>query len=145
MDKYEDIINLPHHVSDRRAPMSMIDRGAQFSPFAALTGYDAAIQETARLTDQRIELSDGQKELLNEKLQLIRENLREQPEVTVTYFCPDAGKDGGAYIRLSERVMMVDGYRKVLAMEDGTVIPFEDLYEIQLTGQRNSGEADGIY
>lgn len=131
MSKYEDIINLPHHVSEKRAPMSMIDRGAQFSPFAALTGYDAAIQETARLTDRRIELSDGQKEQLNEKLQLILENLRGQPEVTVTYFCPDGRKGGGAYVTAAGIVSKIDGYRKLLIMKDGTVISFEDIYEIQ--------------
>lgn len=131
MSKYEDIINLPHHVSEKRAPMSMIDRGAQFSPFAALTGYDAAIQETARLTDRRIELSDGQKEQLNEKLQLILENLRGQPEVTVTYFRPDERKGGGAYVTAAGIVSKIDGYRKLLIMKDGTVISFEDIYEIQ--------------
>ena len=84
-DNYEDIINLPHHVSKKRKRMSQIDRAAQFSPFAALTGYDAAILETGRLTDKRVELDEGTKAILNEKLTIIADFIKEQPEVTITY------------------------------------------------------------
>ena len=90
MGDYEDIINLPHHVSATRPQMSMMDRAAQFSPFAALTGYDAAIKETARLTEQKIELDDYEKEEINDKIQLIAEHLGEDFEVVITYFQPDA-------------------------------------------------------
>ena len=89
---YDDIINLPHHVSAARPQMSMMDRAAQFSPFAALTGYDAAIKETARLTDQKIELDDYEKEEINDKIQLIAEHLGEDFEIVITYFQPDGRK-----------------------------------------------------
>lgn len=133
--KYDDIINLPHHVSAKRARMSMTDRGAQFSPFAALTGFDAAIHETARLTDFRIELDESAKELLNEKILTIAESAGQQPEITVTYFCPDERKTGGAYVSLTGRAQKVDAYRRAILMTDGTVIPFEEIYEILLQGQ----------
>ncbi|MCD8005221.1 MAG: hypothetical protein LUE91_06155, partial [Oscillospiraceae bacterium] len=94
---YSDIINLPHHVSATRPHMSMHDRAAQFSPFAALTGYDAAVKETARLTDQRAELDDDMKEKLSERINLLQENLAAAPAVEITYFIPDERKEGGAY------------------------------------------------
>lgn len=128
--KYDDIIHLPHHVSEKRPQMSMIDRGAQFSPFAALTGYDAAIQETARLTDFRIELEESTKAALNEKLCLIAEAVRTNPEVSVLYFLPDARKAGGAYVRTKGRVKKVDGYREMLILTEGLEIPFGEIYEI---------------
>lgn len=90
--KYDDIINLPHHVSETRAHMPMLDRAAQFSPFAALTGYDAAVVETARLTDQKLELDDMQKEHISEQLFELQERVSEQPEATVVYFVPDEKK-----------------------------------------------------
>ena len=89
---YDDIIHLPHHVSQTRPRMSAADRAAQFSPFAALTGYGAAVTEAGRLTDQRIELTESEKETLNERLLLLREQLAEPPEVTITYFQPDEKK-----------------------------------------------------
>ena len=94
--KYDDIINLPHHVSEKRARMSMLDRGAQFSPFAALVGYDAAIAETARLTDFRIELTDSAKQALNETLRRVTENIRQHPQVSVLGSCPMNGRPGAA-------------------------------------------------
>ena len=98
-DKYKDIIDLPHHQSKKRQRMSMIDRAAQFSPFAALTGHNDAIIETARLTDRQIELDEGTKSIINEKIQMISDYLSEKPTVTITHFEPDIKKDGGAYIR----------------------------------------------
>ena len=95
---YDDIINLPHHVSTRHPQMSMYDRAAQFSPFAALTGYDDAIQETGRLTEQKIELDEETLEKLDERFQILQEHLGEQPEVRFTYFKPDERKEGGAYL-----------------------------------------------
>lgn len=97
--KYDDIINMLHHISSKRPRMAMIDRAAQFSPFAALTGYDATVKETARLTDSRIELDDYEKLALDERLQLIQEHLREKPEVEITFFQPDERKSGGHIFR----------------------------------------------
>ena len=95
---YDDIINLPHYVSKKRPQMSIEARSAQFAPFAALTGYDEKVKETARLTDRKIELEDGQKEILNNKLLYILENIEEKPEITFTYFIKDTKKSGGKYI-----------------------------------------------
>ena len=97
MSDYKDIINLPHHVSRKRKHMPLQDRAAQFAPFAALVGYDAAVQETARLTGARIELDETEKQLINEKLQIIEANLGKEFPVTITHFVPDERKSGGAY------------------------------------------------
>lgn len=129
--KYDDIIGLPHPVSARHAPMAMIDRGAQFSPFAALVGYDAAIEETARQTDSRIELTEGEKSALDEKLRLLAETPGAGPEVTITFFRPDARKAGGAYISVTGRVKKVDAYAGAVFMTDGTAVAFEDITQIE--------------
>ena len=105
---YDDIINLPHHVSESHPPMSYHDRAAQFSPFAALSGFEGAVKETARLTEQKLELDEGEKMLLDEKLQLIRLMLPERPFITVTWFVPDERKKGGSYQTVSGRVR--EGY-----------------------------------
>jgi len=105
---YDDIINLPHHVSVTRPHMTAVDRAAQFSPFAALTGYDAAIRETARLTDERVELDEYIKDALNKRLQIIAERMKEQPEITITYFQPDTKKSGGANITDTGTVKKID-------------------------------------
>lgn len=97
MHKYDDIINLPHYTSSKRPRMAMIDRAAQFSPFAALTGYDAAVKETARLTEDRVELDEYQKSALNDRLQIVQERLSDTPVISITYFVPDERKSGGAY------------------------------------------------
>ena len=94
---YKDIINLPHHQSKTRKHMSMVDRAAQFSPFAALTGHSSSIAETARLTDRQIELTEGDKAIINEKLQMLSDYLKSEPVVTITYFEPDDKKSGGSY------------------------------------------------
>ena len=94
-DNYNDIINLPHHVSPTRPQMSMMDRAAQFSPFAALTGYDAAIKETGRLTDEKIELGEEELSILNMKFKLIVDSMDEETEVNITYLKPDDRKKGG--------------------------------------------------
>lgn len=129
--KYDDIIALPHHVSRKRAPMSMTDRAAQFSPFAALTGYDAAIAETGRLTEGYVDLGEGSKEVLNEKLKLLQAAQQAQPEVTVTYFCPDERKQGGSYRTVSGRIKKVDAVGQRLLFTDGTRIPFEMLLSVE--------------
>lgn len=129
--KYDDIIHLPHHVSAKRSRMSNYDRAAQFSPFAALTGYEAVIEETARLTDTEIELDEGGKALLDEKLRLIREHLSSQPQVVLTCFRADDRKNGGAYVRLSGRVQKIDEYAGTLLLHDGTVVPIGQIYGIE--------------
>lgn len=131
MGKYDDIINLPHHTSPKRPRMSMIDRAAQFSPFAALTGYDAAIKETGRLTDQRIELTEDSRAVLDRKQQLLVDNLANHPEVSVTYFVPDERKVGGAYVTVTGRVKKVDDYQRLLILTDGTKIPLDEILDME--------------
>lgn len=128
--KYDDIIDLPHYVSRKRSRMSMIDRGAQFSPFAALVGFDAAVAETARLTEDPIELADGGKAMVDEKLRLLLE--MDLPGVTITHFRPDCRKSGGAYVSTSGRVKRVDSYTKAVHMTDGTMILFSDIIDIDI-------------
>lgn len=129
-NEYDDIINLPRPVSKTRPRMKMIDRAAQFSPFAALTGYDAAVKETARLTDRRIELSEDMKIALNDRLQIIADRIKEQPEVAITYFEPDKRKKGGAYITANGTVKKIDEYNRTVIMTDGTLIPIDEIISI---------------
>ena len=131
MDPYEDIINLPHHVSPKRPQMSMQDRAAQFSPFAALTGYEDAIKETGRLTDVKMELSDEDRELLDQKQQYLQEHIGDRPEITITYFVPDEKKSGGAYISISGRMKRVDEYARQFVLTDGKKIPLDDIIDIR--------------
>jgi hypothetical protein len=129
--KYDAIIDLPHHVSTRHVPMSALDRAAQFSPFAALTGHEAAIEETARLTETQRDLDDSQLELLDERLQLIRAHLPEQPLLTFTYYQPDEKKNGGAYLTVTGRVRKILDFEHVIVLEDGTTLPVESLVSIE--------------
>ena len=128
---YDDLIGLPHHVSAARPHMSLLDRAAQFSPFAALTGYDAAVRETARLTQPRRELDESSIAALNEKLQRLLELRDERPEVTITYYVPDERKDGGAYVHAEGRVKKIDAYEHTVVMADRTVIPMEQICAIE--------------
>ena len=128
---YEDIINLPYHVSKTRPQMSMLDRAAQFSPFAALTGYDAAIKETGRLTDEKIELDEESLNILNMKFQVLVDSLADEPEVTFTYFKPDERKAGGAYIEVTGKVKKVDDFERVIVMQNGTKMPMDDILNIE--------------
>lgn len=128
---YDDIIHLPHHVSPKRPPMPMEDRAAQFSPFAALTGYDSTIRETARLTDRKIELSDDAKAVLDAKIAWIRSQLSARPTVTIVYFVPDGSKEGGAYRTLTGQVKQIRDLERVLVLTDGTKISFEDILDLQ--------------
>ncbi len=132
-NSYEDIINLPRPVSKTRTPMLVSDRAAQFSPFAALTGHSAAIQETARLTDQRIELDEAVMLALSDKLQIISERINEWPEIQITYFQPDEKKAGGAYITAAGTVKKIDEYERVVLMSDGTAISVDEI--IRIDGQ----------
>lgn len=127
---YDDIIHLSHHVSVTRKRMSMHDRAAQFSPFAALTGYDAAIAETGRLTDSVTELVSDETSALDEKIRLIAENLDDAPQVTITHFVPDRRKSGGAYVDTCGIVRKIDSHEKTILMEDGTLIEFHRIYAI---------------
>ena len=130
MNRYEDIINLPHHVSLIRPKMPMSDRAAQFAPFAALTGYDAAIEETGRLTDERIELDEEALTALDMKYQLLMDALDEAPEVTITYFQPDDRKAGGKYVSAVGAVKKIDDFERRITMRDGTRIPMDDVLSI---------------
>lgn len=127
---YDDIINLPHPTSKKHPRMATIDRAAQFSPFAALTGYDAAVKETARLTDQRIELDEYQKVSLDERLQIVQEHLRERLEISLTYFKPDDRKAGGSYLTITGVVKKIDNYERIVMMSDGTKIPIDEIFEL---------------
>ena len=131
MGKYDDIIHLPHHVSAKHPQMPALDRAAQFSPFAALTGYETAIAETARLVDRRIELDENRKEELDEKLQTAKEQHALEPEIAVTYFVPDAKKDGGAYVQTIGIIKKLDDIGHRIIMKDGTVIPICDIYGME--------------
>lgn len=128
--KYADIIGLPHHTSPTRPRMSVSARAAQFAPFAALTGYGAAVDETARLTDDMIVLDENAKAMLDGKLQIIAEHIGGHPEVTITYFEPDKKKSGGAYISVTGRVKEIDEYERVVKLCDGVKIPIEQIYGI---------------
>lgn len=130
-DTYEDIIHLPHHVSTRRNHMSVRDRAAQFAPFAALTGHEAAIRETARLTDAKVELDENEFALLDQKLQYI-ETQDESPMVEITYFLLDQRKQGGAYVEVQGKIKKIDNDRRRLRLEDGTDIPIDDILQINL-------------
>lgn len=129
--RYDDIINLSRPVSKKRSPMSNSDRAAQFSPFAALTGYDAVIAESGRLTDIQIELDEGGKALLDEKLQIIREHLEEYPEVKLRVFCPDSRKSGGAYEEITGRVKKIDPVARILVLTGGEVVSIDRIYGIE--------------
>ena len=129
--QYEDIIHLPHHQSAKRPHMSNYDRAAQFSPFAALTGYDAAVKESARLTEDKLELDDDTRAELDEKLQIILKNISSNPKVTVTYFRPDEKKNGGTYVTVTGYVKKIDTYRHELVMTDKSTIPTNQISKME--------------
>lgn len=128
--KYDDIIHLPHPVSKTRPQMPIADRAAQFSPFAALTGHEAAIKETARLTKQRIELSEDEKRILNEKMLMLTENIKQHAKISITYFKEDERKEGGSYLCAEGCVKKIDEYKRSVMMSDGLQIPMEDIFDI---------------
>ena len=130
MNQYEDIINLPHYVSPTRPQMPMSDRAAQFAPFAALTGYDSAIKETGRLTDERIELDEEALTALDMKYQLLMDAFDVAPEVTITYFQPDERKVGGKYVSAVGTVKKVNDFERQITMQDGSKIPMDEVLSI---------------
>ncbi|MEY8432419.1 hypothetical protein AALC75_18200 [Lachnospiraceae bacterium 48-42] len=134
MHKYDDIIDLPHHVSKTHPQMPAADRAAQFAPFAALAGHHESVKEAARLTEEMAELDELVKAEINEKLQNIQKNLSQKPEVSITYFVPDARKEGGSYVTVTGGVKKVDTYKKILILTDGTYIPIDKIAGIEGTG-----------
>ena len=131
--KYDDMLQLPHHVSASRKPMAMTARAAQFAPFAALSGYDAEVQEAGRLTDRPIEPDEYEKEALNARLRLLARHLREEWVVSLVFFQPDERKAGGAYVTRTGTVKKLYETERLLTLTDGTVIPLDDL--IALDGE----------
>ena len=128
---YEDIVDLPHHVSRKHPQPTMADRAARFAPFAAITGYEEMVLEEARITDDRIELDENSKAALNEKLNMILEFIDEQPEVSITYFEPDMRKAGGAYITVIGTVKRIDEYEHLVIMTDGKKIRIDDIFGLE--------------
>ena len=131
MDQYADMLDLPHHVSRHRQHMSMVDRGAQFSPFAALTGYEAVIAESARQTEDGVELAEGAVEVLDEILRDLCSRIEEQPYGIYTCFQPDDRKAGGAYVRFAGRLKKYDCLHRCLTLTDGQKIPLESIISIE--------------
>lgn len=129
---YDDIIHLPHHVSTRHPQMSNRDRAAQFAPFAALTGHEEAVKETARRTETKIQLDEDEKQRLDKKLRYIREHLADTPAVTITYFVSDPKKSGGKYMDYDGTVKKIEEHSHLIVMNDGTQIPITDILQITL-------------
>ena len=130
-NRYDEIMGLPHHVSKTRPQMPLSDRAAQFAPFAALTGYDSAIKETGRLTDERIELDEEALAALDRKYQLLMDTLDDAPEVTIIYFQPDERKAGGQYVSATGTVKKVDTFGRRILLQDGTRIPLDSVYDLR--------------
>lgn len=128
--KYDDIIDLPHHVSTKHPHMPLADRAAQFSPFKAMVGYDAAVEETGRQTSARVELGDDAKAYLSEQLNLMQAQIGESPVAGITYFVPDSRKSGGEYVTMTGPVKKIDEVERVVILHDKTRIPIEDILEI---------------
>lgn len=129
--KYDEIINLPHHVSKKRPQMSMCDRAAQFSPFAALTGYEEMVHETARFTSSRMELSEEELQTLNIKYSALEKLLDKQPEVKFLYFLPDEKKVGGSYVSVTGIVRKVDKFKRIITLQNGETIRMDDVVDIE--------------
>ena len=131
--RYDDLLDLPHHVSVTHPHMSLYDRAAQFAPFKALTGYEDDVEETARLTDRRIELDADTIERLDARLRLLEEHFADAPAVSIAYFRPDERKEGGSYETVTGVVKKIDGVRRVVILRDGLQIPIGDIYGIEGT------------
>ncbi|MDD3279666.1 MAG: hypothetical protein PHG16_12430 [Lachnospiraceae bacterium] len=138
MDPYADIIDLPHPVSKIHPQMSVYDRAAQFAPFAALTGYESAIQETARITSEKVELDEDSKALLDERLGLLLKKEYHNAAVLITFFRADEKKTGGSYSTVAGNVKKIDIYGNRMIMSDGMVIPLEDIVEIEFAATQQT-------
>ena len=130
-NRYDEIINLPHHVSTTRPQMPLSDRAAQFAPFAALTGYEPAIKDTGRLTNERIELDEEALAALDRKYQRLMDTLDDTPEVTIIYFQPDERKAGGQYVSATGTVKKVDTFGRRILLQDGTRIPLDSVFDLR--------------
>ena len=130
--KYEVLLSMPHHVSKSHPQMSANDRAAQFSPFAALTGYEGVLQETGRVTEQRIDLTEEQKAVLDHRLRWLAEQGNSHPAVSITYFVKDARKEGGAYLTHSGKIRKIQEYERLLVLEDGILIPIDDILMLEI-------------
>lgn len=128
---YDDIIKLPRPVSPTHPRMSVANRAAQFAPFAALTGFEAAIKETGRITSDQVELDEDTLSILDRKLRILAREVTERPLVTVTYFSQDEKKAGGSYATVSKELIKIDGYQHTLVLEDGTSVPIQDIVELE--------------
>lgn len=133
MNEYDDIIHLDRPQSNNRKHMSNLDRAAQFSPFAALTGYDGMVKESARLTDQELELTEQKKEELNLKLSILQEQIHSHPQATITYFVPDQQKEGGAYQTKEFHIFKIDAFSQTIQTDTET-IPIKYIIEIEIPG-----------
>lgn len=128
---YEDIVNLPPHISKKHPQPSMMDRAARFAPFAAITGYEEMVLEEARVTEEQIHLDEDAVALICEKINMIQEFIDEEPEVKITYFEPDKKKSGGAYITITGTPKRVDEYEQILILIDGKKIKFDSIYRLE--------------
>ena len=128
---YEDIVELPPHISKKHPQPTMMDRAARFAPFAAITGYEEMVLEEARVTEERMDLDEGALSLLNEKLNMIQEFIDEEPEIKITYFEPDKKKSGGAYVSVTGIVKRIDEYEHFVIMMDGKKISIEEIYGLE--------------
>lgn len=141
---YDDIIDLPHHISRRHPQMSLYNRAAQFAPFAALSGHDDAIEETARLTEARRELTQGERDILNRKLNWLLQR-DDNPVIKITYFQPDKRKSGGRYCTVTGTLKKIDDIEGKLLLRDGTSISFSDISDMDGEVFDNAGESfDGL-
>lgn len=136
---YDDILDLPHHTSPTHPPMARSDRAAQFSPFAALTGYDDAISESGRLTQAKIELDEDEKASLDRRLRLSLGEADDPPEVSVTHFIRDSRKEGGAYVTTRGRVKKYDEVQRLITMQDGTSFYLDDILSAEVDGYEEHG------
>jgi hypothetical protein len=130
IDNYEDVITLPHYEPKNHKRMGISNRASQFAPFAALTGYEDQIKETARLTDKKIEIDETSKNILNNKLQIINNKIKEKPEVSITYFIYDKKKSGGAYTTITGNVKKIDSIEKFIIINENTKIFMKDILSI---------------
>ena len=129
--KYDDIINLGHPTSKKHPRMPIRDRAAQFAPFSALVGYDEAVEETARVTDDMIEQSDEMIAILNEKLSSLKDRIGSRPSVAVTYFIPDERKSGGRYVIVRGQLVKINDFARIITLSDGKEIAFDKIFSIE--------------
>ena len=130
INKYSDIINLTHHISKKHKQMSLYERSAQFAPFAALTGFEGVISETGRLTDSKIDIDEEMKEIINRKLQIVKDRIKNRAKVTITFFVPDLRKDGGSYKDITGIIKRIDDFKNIIIFEDGKKIEIANIVDI---------------